>query len=243
MRKIIFVVSAVLLGMLLTAEENVAPLEIKAVSVQGKASYRYGEEKWQTLHEGFSLGRGASVQTGFRSSLSIAIGKSRVNLSQLTRITIEQAVRDLEGDSDVSVFQSKGRTLNIVSPYKKDRKVIFTVTTPIATAAVRGTEFVMDVDGYVDCLEGSVYVSKSDRDHASVKGDKDFRREPPKDGRRLRKGEHSGFDRRGHLEPPPSEPQRRKPDKEPGRDKREPAMAPSPFDMKKTLPPPAKSRK
>lgn len=244
MRKMIIAAFLVLTGMLLTAEENVAPLVIKAVSVQGRASYKYYDEKWQTLHEGFTLERGAAVRTGLGSTLSLSVGKSMVNLSPLTQITIEQAIKDLEGGSDVSVFQSKGRTLNVVNPLIKGKRTIFTVTTPIAVASVRGTEFIVDADGYVSCLEGNVYVSRSDRDHASVRSDKDFRLEPPKDGRRLRKGEHSGFDSRGHTESPFDKPPREKPDREPRRSDREPAVAPSPFDTRRLAPPlPPKDRK
>ena len=135
MKKIIsFVFAAFVTASLLFAGEFSA----EVVSVSGKAEVLVGSA-WKSLATGDSLKSGDMIQTGFKSSVVLKVKNSTVNVSALTRMTVEQLSDNPEKDN-VRLFVKSG---GISSDVKKTdaRKVGFTVRTPVATASVRGTEF------------------------------------------------------------------------------------------------------
>ena len=130
MKKIIsFVFSVFVSASLLFAAEFSA----EVVSVSGKAEVLV-DSTWKSIAAGDSLKSGDMIQTGFKSSVVLKVKNSTVNVSPLTRMTVEQLSDNPEKDN-VRLF--------VKADVKKTdaRKVGFTVRTPVATASVRGTEF------------------------------------------------------------------------------------------------------
>lgn len=110
----------------------------QVTEVSGKAEVLQGTE-WKSLKIGDVLKNGDTIQTGFKSSLVLKVKDSIVNVSALTRMTVEQLSENPQKDN-VRVFVKTG---SISSDVKKseNKKLGFTVRTPVATASVRGTEF------------------------------------------------------------------------------------------------------
>ncbi len=115
-----------------------ADFSAQVVSVSGKAEVFAGSG-WKAISAGDSLKSGDMIQTGFKSSVVIKAKESIINVSPLTRMTVEQLSEETEKDN-VRVFVKAG---GISSDVKKadSKKIGFTVRTPVATASVRGTEF------------------------------------------------------------------------------------------------------
>lgn len=110
----------------------------QVVSFSGKAEV-LADGNWKPLSVGYNLASGDVVQTGFKSSLTLKIKDSTVNVEPLTRMTVEKLSENSEKDN-VRLFVNAG---GVSSSVKKtgNKKVGFTVRTPVATASVRGTEF------------------------------------------------------------------------------------------------------
>lgn len=124
----------------------------------GKAEVLSGGS-WKPLAVGDTLKNGDMVQTGFKSSLTLKIKDSTVDVAALTRMTVEQLAEN-SGKDNVRLFVDAG---GVSSSVKKTglKKIGFTVRTPVATASVRGTEFSVqnNFDSVkVDTTQGSVAV-------------------------------------------------------------------------------------
>ncbi len=115
-----------------------ADFSAQVVSVSGKAEV-LADSGWKAISAGDTLKSGDMIQTGFKSSVVIKAKESTINVSPLTRMTVEQLSEGTEKDN-VRVFVKAG---GISSDVKKadSKKIGFTVRTPVATASVRGTEF------------------------------------------------------------------------------------------------------
>lgn len=140
----------------------------QVTEVSGKTEVLQGNE-WKTLNAGDILKSGDTIQTGFKSSLVLKIKDSVVNVSALTRMTVEQLSENSQKD-DVRVFVKTGA---ISSDVKKseNKKLGFTVRTPVATASVRGTEFSVENNFNsvnVDTTRGSVAVWKGKNSESIV---------------------------------------------------------------------------
>lgn len=133
----------------------------QVTTVSGKAEVLTGTE-WKTLNVGDTLKNGDTVQTGFKSSLSLKVKDSVINVSALTRMTVEQLSENAQKDN-VRVFVKTGGVSSNVQK-SNNKKVGFTVRTPVATASVRGTEFSVENtfnSSSVETMRGSVAVWKS----------------------------------------------------------------------------------
>lgn len=115
-----------------------ADFSAEVVSVSGKAEVLI-DSGWKSISVGDSLKSGDMIQTGFKSSIVIKAKNSVINVSPLTRMTLEQLSENSDKDN-VRLFVKAG---GISSDVKKtdSKKIGFTVRTPVATASVRGTEF------------------------------------------------------------------------------------------------------
>lgn len=115
-----------------------ADFSAEVVSVSGKAEVLI-DSGWKSISIGDSLKSGDMIQTGFKSSIVIKAKNSIINVSPLTRMTLEQLSENSDKDN-VRLFVKAG---GISSDVKKtdSKKIGFTVRTPVATASVRGTEF------------------------------------------------------------------------------------------------------
>ena len=108
-------------------------------SVSGKVEYRLGSGSWRAATEGLEIPLNATLSTGFGASATLDIASSTVQVSQLTRLTVEELADD---GSTVStgVFVPAGRVRATVTE-PANRSTDFRVRTAQSTAAVRGTEF------------------------------------------------------------------------------------------------------
>lgn len=115
-----------------------APFEATVVSAKGKTEVQRAGV-WTALTTGNSVSRGDIIQTGFKSELILKIKNSTVTVSPMSRITVEQLAEKKDKD-ETKLFLDTG---SVRSNIKKteDRRVGFTVRSPVATASVRGTEF------------------------------------------------------------------------------------------------------
>lgn len=120
---------------------GLSAIEATVVSVAGKVQVLDGA-LWKDVKAGDILKKGDVIQTGFKSEAVIALASenenSRITVSQLSRLTVEQLAEHSSGDR-TSVYLSAG---SVKSEIKKteDHRANYTVRSPIATAAVRGTE-------------------------------------------------------------------------------------------------------
>ena len=103
MKKIIsFVFSVFVSASLLFAAEFSA----EVVSVSGKAEVLV-DSTWKSIAAGDSLKSGDMIQTGFKSSVVLKVKNSTVNVSPLTRMTVEQLSDNPEKDN-VRLFVKAG---------------------------------------------------------------------------------------------------------------------------------------
>lgn len=113
-------------------------IQATVLSTKGKTEVMKGTS-WTPLKIGSIIEKGDVIQTGFKSELILKIKNTTVTVSPLSRITIEQLAS--KGNKDETrLFLDTG---SLKSDVKKteDRRVGFTVRSPVATASVRGTIF------------------------------------------------------------------------------------------------------
>ncbi len=117
---------------------------------------------WQPASQGQVVSSASMIATGFNSKVSISVGGMDLSLSSLTRVSIDALMED----NDVittSLSLSTGRLRASSQPVERKtrRKIDFKVNTPVATAAVRGTEFLLStnkletIEGMVELRQGS----------------------------------------------------------------------------------------
>lgn len=117
-------------------------VEATVQSVRGQVAIRAAGGSWEPARVGMAIQQNTTVSTGFGSSAVLNLGRSVVEVGQLTRLTLEQLV-EREGTVSTDVFVPVGRVRANVRT-AEGRSADFEVRTPLSTAAVRGTEFVYD---------------------------------------------------------------------------------------------------
>ncbi len=116
-----------------------APLfaDVKVIAVKGLAGYLSGG-KLQPLAVGMSLANDATVVTGANSELGLQINNGTITLKALTTARLSGiSLSDSASSADVAL-----RSGTVVSDVKqiKGLKTSFTVSTPVGTSSVRGTQ-------------------------------------------------------------------------------------------------------
>lgn len=119
-------------------------MQATVVSAKGKTEVKNGGA-WVALKSGDSLNEGSVIQTGFKSELVLKIKESTVTVAPLSRITLQTLIEreGLNGESgkdETTIFLDTGSLKSNVQK-SADRRVGFTVRSPVATASVRGTFF------------------------------------------------------------------------------------------------------
>lgn len=112
------------------------PMDALVVSAKGKTEIQK-DQVWQALKVGDRVSKGAVIQTGFNSELILKIKESTVQVAPMSRVTVEQ-LSSTENKDSTKLFLDTG---SLKSNVKKtaDKRVGFTVRSPVATASVRGT--------------------------------------------------------------------------------------------------------
>ena len=140
-------------------------LEAKVVAVVGKAEVLQ-DSTWIQLRPGDSLKQSDIVSTGFKSTLVLKINESQLTVNALTRLTIDELAATSSKDT-TKVYVQSGSVEASVNR-KESKAVDFSVSTPVATASVRGTSFSMNSLGHLKVNEGSVnYHRTTDKDRQS----------------------------------------------------------------------------
>lgn len=119
-----------------------AALEARIASVDGTVRVSGSTGGWERAEEGMVLGAGDLVATGFRGRAVITIGRSEVDVSPLSQVSIaELAERE---DVDQARLSMPFGKVNARVRSAEDRRSDFRVVSPVSTASVRGTDFAYD---------------------------------------------------------------------------------------------------
>ncbi len=142
MRQAIAAIAA-LVALLLVA----APLgsaEARVLETDGRVEIRTApEEDWQDLEAGTVVPIGATISTGFDAGALIEVGpEALLEVDALTRLTLEELIEE-EGLVESDLHLSVGSVRGDVDPVE-DVQTEFELSSPVATAAVRGTSFEFD---------------------------------------------------------------------------------------------------
>jgi len=134
--------------------------------ISGKVDIRLPEtEGWEEASEGREIPLNSDISTGFRSHAVLDLGTSEIVVMALTRMTVQAIVDDRE-EVSTSLLLNAG-SLRADVKTSSTRTHDFTITSPIATAAVRGTSFIFNgytltvLDGivlYANTLGERIYV-------------------------------------------------------------------------------------
>ena len=119
-------------------------MQAEVVSTKGKAEVQ-NAGAWVALKAGDTLDQGSVIQTGFKSEVVLKIKESTVTVAPLSRLTLQtlaerQGIGSAKGRDDTTIFLDTGSLRSNVQK-SADRRVGFTVRSPVATASVRGTIF------------------------------------------------------------------------------------------------------
>lgn len=148
MKKYILIILLLLIGTFLFAEITAV---VKDIS--GKVEIMAPGGSWKKAAEGMKIEEGYFISTGFRSEAVLELGPSKVIVKQLTRMKLEELV-EKEGTVSTSLNLRVGKIkaeVRTTAGLRQD----FRLTSPVSTAAVRGTSF--EYDGVnLKVLEGSV---------------------------------------------------------------------------------------
>ncbi|OQY34418.1 MAG: hypothetical protein B6241_04765 [Spirochaetaceae bacterium 4572_59] len=113
--------------------------DILLVDIMGKVEIKQPGQGWTPASEGLSLSLKTQISTGFNSKAVLDMGNSRTTIQPLSRLRIED-VKAGGKEPRTSLFLGAG---SIHAEVKKSdsRMINFSISTPVATAAVRGTVF------------------------------------------------------------------------------------------------------
>lgn len=119
------------------------PLQATIGKLAGKVEVQLPGKEWRAAKEGELLPKGTMISTGFKSSAVLTVNNSTILVKPVTRMKLEDIVQTQSGTS-TQVYLSTGKLSVEVTP-QQNQTTDFTVSSPTATASVRGTGF--DFDG------------------------------------------------------------------------------------------------
>ncbi|MDA3812520.1 MAG: FecR family protein [Spirochaetaceae bacterium] len=134
MRKIIL-----LLSLLSAAVLSINAQQFIAKEVTGRVEYQVPGGNWLTADKGIEIPVSATISTGFQSRAILESPRSTIIVQPLTRLTIDE-LQNRGASNQTSISLRTGRISASVKK-NEDEPTRFQVKSPIATAAVRGTEF------------------------------------------------------------------------------------------------------
>lgn len=130
----------------------------KVEEVSGKVEI-YKGNSWQSLAQGTELFKGDIISTGFNSEAVISVNESKIKLSALTRLTVEQLTQN-DKKEQTQLFIDSGKISANVK-HTENKRTDFKVRSPVSTASVRGTDFTFLASGKISTSEGLVSTSPS----------------------------------------------------------------------------------
>ncbi len=156
MRRVFFLPLLVILLFPMTASAQQLQAVVKQFS--GKVEVKQPGQDWQPVRLNMTVSPGATVSTGFSSQLVLQIGQTEIAVQPLTRMLLREIIKN--GSTNVTGLNLRVGKLYATVKAAPGEKNDFTVTGPVATAAVRGTEFGFDVniDDHVEGLGGTLFL-------------------------------------------------------------------------------------
>ena len=126
-------------------------LDATVISVLGKAEMQT-VNGWELMKEGLKIAEGTVISTGFKSQAVLKIGQSKITVQPLSRLTVQELSERPERD-DSKVYLDAGSIKADVKA-AENKRVGFTVKSPVATASVRGTAGTIDAFGMLESTSG-----------------------------------------------------------------------------------------
>lgn len=117
-------------------------VEARIISVDGTVRVSTARGSWQQAEAGAVLGTGDVVATGFRGRAVIEIGRSQVNVSPLSQVSIAELAE--RNDVDEARLSMPFGKVDARVRSADNRRTDFRVISPVSTASVRGTDFIYD---------------------------------------------------------------------------------------------------
>jgi hypothetical protein len=137
MKNLIF---ASILCILITIVYTDSYAEIKVVKIKGQAAFRT-TGSWVPLQAGAILPIGAKISTGPKTSVEINIDKHTVTIGSLSFVKVYH--NEIKKDEITTKLGLRRGTIKARVFRTKEIKTTFTISTPVATSSVRGTEKVV----------------------------------------------------------------------------------------------------
>ena len=131
----------VIILLLISVTLAASAAEVTVISVSGKVEIKEPGGAWAAATTGQVVSTRSMISTGFGSRAKLSAGGMELNLQSLTRISIDSLIEDGETTRTAVSLQS-GRIRSTRPPVTRStrRSIDFRVSTPVATAAVRGTD-------------------------------------------------------------------------------------------------------
>jgi len=120
-----------------------AAVQAVVKETKGKVEIKLPLKKWQPARRGMVVPKNALISTGFHSTAVISMGKTILQVKQLTRLKLEELI-EKQGTVSTKLFLRVGKIRATVKSSGGLRQN-FKLKSPLSTAAVRGTDF--DYDG------------------------------------------------------------------------------------------------
>lgn len=132
----------------------------------GKVEIKSRTGSWQKAAAGMEVANGSTISTGFNSTAILDMEGSILQIKPLTRMLLEELVKTRDTIS-ADLFLKVGKVKAEVKSVE-GRVLNFKLRSPVATAAVRGTEF--EFDGIlVTVVNGEVTITNLNNQSRSVK--------------------------------------------------------------------------
>jgi len=148
MKKLLFAAALILTGLQVFAQNAVIERVTGTVEIK-----QPDETAFKGANNGDAVFQDTVISTGFKSFALIAIGGTTITVRPLTVLTLKEIQKSAETET-LNVNMQTGRVRVDVKP-PAGTKADMKVTSPIATASVRGTSFEFDTSNlYVS--EGTV---------------------------------------------------------------------------------------
>lgn len=134
--------------------------EASILSLSGSVEIKKPDGVWQAARTGQNVSSESMIATGFASSAVLSVGGMDITLSPLTRMSIDNIAEEKDAvNTNLSLKTGRLRASSSSGARKPRRAIDFKISTPVATAAVRGTDFYISTNK-LETLEGLVQLSK-----------------------------------------------------------------------------------
>jgi len=143
------------------------PANVQVQETTGLVQYRLPSgSQWQTLTPGVELPEGTTIMSGTNGSAVLNSGNTTIEVDALSRIVVSEVT--LQPQEETTSLEMRFGQVRSRVRRAQNRGMNFRVSTPVSTAAVRGTDFLYDGrELYV--TEGDVAFTNLTGQHHSVR--------------------------------------------------------------------------